>query len=168
MHLFGTIPAPVLFSLALFAVWPIHLQEAPWPVEAKWLERTAQAFFSFYIVNFKFLDKCNPLKSLIVEKQVKYLYIWVSRRHIWWRIWKTKFSHHFQKFKLHKVGNGRQHCMQWKNRWQGSSHKRNSHLCLRDLEHWRIENVDFLVGNFVLFNRVLARRFLRHTKTVYT
>ena len=31
---------------------------------------------------FKIVDKSNLLKILVIEKQVKYLYIWASRRHI--------------------------------------------------------------------------------------
>ena len=35
-----------------------------------------------------------------MEKQEKYLYISLSRRHIAYRILKRKISHHFEKFKL--------------------------------------------------------------------
>ena len=35
-----------------------------------------------------------------MEKQEKYLYIWLSRRHIGRRIFKCKFAHHFAKFKM--------------------------------------------------------------------
>ena len=52
------------------------------------------------MVNFKVILNSNPLKSLIMEKQEKYMYIWPSKRHIGCIIFKRKLSHHFAKFKL--------------------------------------------------------------------
>ena len=56
------------------------------------------------MVNFKVIWNSNPLKGLIMEKQEKYLYIYLLRRHIGGRICKRKFVHRFAKFKLEISG----------------------------------------------------------------